>query len=42
MSNNASMGIYIFSFDVLEKYLTEDEKNDSSSHDFGKDIIPKL
>lgn len=36
------MGIYIFGFDVLEKYLTEDEKNDSSSHDFGKDIIPKL
>ena len=42
VSNNASMGIYIFGFDVLEKYLTEDEKNDSSSHDFGKDIIPKL
>ena len=42
VSNNASMGIYIFSFDVLEKSLTEDEKNDSSSHDFGKDIIPKL
>lgn len=41
-SNLASMGIYIFSKDVLKKYLEEDAANDSSSHDFGKDIIPKM
>ena len=41
-SDKASMGIYIFSYDILEKYLTEDEHNETSSHDFGKDIIPKL
>lgn len=41
-SNLASMGIYIFSKDVLKKYLEEDAANDNSSHDFGKDIIPKM
>lgn len=41
-SNNASMGIYIFNTDVLEKYLVEDDANETSSHDFGKDIIPRL
>jgi glucose-1-phosphate adenylyltransferase len=41
-SNLASMGIYIFSKDVLKKYLEEDAANDASSHDFGKDIIPKM
>ena len=41
-SNLASMGIYIFTKDVLKKYLEEDAANDSSSHDFGKDIIPKM
>ena len=39
-SNLASMGIYIFSYKQLRKYLKEDEKNPNSSHDFGKDIIP--
>ena len=39
-SNQASMGIYIFSFDVLKQYLTDDENNPESSNDFGKDIIP--
>ena len=38
-SNLASMGIYIFSYKTLRKYLKEDEKKDSN-HDFGKDIIP--
>ncbi|NMU71461.1 glucose-1-phosphate adenylyltransferase, partial [Vibrio parahaemolyticus] len=37
-----SMGIYIFDMDVLKEALEEDSKLDSSSHDFGKDIIPKL
>ncbi|EIO3973664.1 glucose-1-phosphate adenylyltransferase [Vibrio vulnificus] len=37
-----SMGIYIFSMEVLQQALIEDADNDASSHDFGKDIIPKL
>lgn len=38
----ASMGIYIFSTKLLIKTLNEDNKNALSSHDFGKDILPKL
>ena len=41
-SNLASMGIYIFNKDVLEKYLTEDEMDPNSSNDFGNNIIPNL
>lgn len=41
-NNLASMGIYIFNWDVLKKYLIEDEIKENSSHDFGKDIIPEL
>jgi len=41
-SNLASMGIYIFSWKTLRKELVADMKNDASSHDFGKDIIPSL
>ncbi|EHH3080622.1 glucose-1-phosphate adenylyltransferase [Vibrio vulnificus] len=37
-----SMGIYIFGMDILQSALTEDAQNENSSHDFGKDIIPKL
>ena len=36
----ASMGIYIFDFKVLKKYLIKDSKDKNSSHDFGHDIIP--
>lgn len=36
----ASMGIYVFSVKFLYKTLKEDAENSSSSHDFGKDIIP--
>ena len=39
-SNLASMGIYIFSYKTLRKYLIADMKNENSHHDFGKDIIP--
>ena len=39
-SNLASMGIYIFNYKTLRKYLVNDDKNENSSHDFGKDIIP--
>jgi len=41
-SSLASMGIYIFSMDVLQQALHEDSEVETSSHDFGKDIIPKL
>lgn len=41
-SNLASMGIYIFKYDVLKKYLTDDERDPSSENDFGKNIIPKM
>lgn len=41
-STKASMGIYIFNWQLLKEYLIEDEKNPDSSNDFGKDIIPKL
>ncbi|CYY38206.1 ADP-glucose pyrophosphorylase [Streptococcus suis] len=40
-SNLASMGIYIFTWKTLKKHLQEDDKLDTSSHDFGHDIIPK-
>jgi glucose-1-phosphate adenylyltransferase len=41
-SNLASMGIYIFSWDKLKKYLEEDEADPTSSNDFGKNIIPNM
>ena len=41
-SNLASMGIYIFSTDVLEQALIQDSTDNLSEHDFGKNIIPKL
>lgn len=41
-STNASMGIYIFNYDALKKYLVSDEENPDSSNDFGKDIIPAM
>ncbi len=41
-SNKASMGVYIFTWEKLRKYLTEDEADKTSSNDFGKNIIPKM
>ncbi|MDY6072615.1 MAG: glucose-1-phosphate adenylyltransferase [Eubacteriales bacterium] len=41
-SNKASMGVYVFTWNKLEKYLTEDEADPNSSNDFGKNIIPKM
>ncbi len=38
----ASMGNYVFSRDILDAMLEEDAKDASSSHDFGKDILPRL
>ena len=41
-SNLASMGIYVFSWDKLRKYLIEDENTEGSANDFGKNIIPMM
>jgi glucose-1-phosphate adenylyltransferase len=38
----ASMGIYVFNTEFLAEVLREDAADPNSSHDFGKDIIPKL
>ena len=39
---NASMGVYLFNADVLIPVLLKDAENQKSSHDFGKDILPKM
>ena len=41
-STNASMGIYVFNWDVLRDALIADEEDSASSNDFGKNIIPNL
>ncbi len=41
-SNLASMGIYVFSWDKLKKYLEEDNLKSDTKHDFGGDIIPDM
>lgn len=41
-SNLANMGVYLFNRELLDKILWEDHFNEDSSHDFGKDIIPRL
>nr|VFJ98588.1 MAG: glucose-1-phosphate adenylyltransferase [Candidatus Kentron sp. H]VFJ98851.1 MAG: glucose-1-phosphate adenylyltransferase [Candidatus Kentron sp. H]VFK03698.1 MAG: glucose-1-phosphate adenylyltransferase [Candidatus Kentron sp. H] len=38
----ASMGIYVFNTDFLYEQLIRDADNETSSHDFGKDIIPSV
>lgn len=38
----ASMGIYVFDADYLYELLEEDDRDENSSHDFGKDLIPKI
>ena len=42
ISNLASMGIYMFKYDVLKDALVRDAKNEKSEHDFGKNVIPML
>jgi len=37
----ASMGVYVFSMDLLVELLNEDHNRDST-HDFGKDILPSM
>lgn len=41
-SNLASMGIYMFEWEYLKQQLEADARNDLSSHDFGKDVIPRM
>lgn len=41
-STKASMGVYIFNWDMLKKYLEDDENNPDSANDFGKNIIPAM
>ena len=41
-SNLVNMGVYLFNRDVLDHVLWEDHNSKKSTHDFGRDIIPKL
>ncbi len=41
-SNLASMGIYIFTYKALRAELIADAKDETSDHDFGKNIIPSM
>lgn len=41
-SNLASMGVYIFTWEVLKAYLEADERDKDSTNDFGKDVIPRM
>lgn len=41
-STLASMGIYIFTYKELRKYLITDAKKEDSKHDFGMNIIPDM
>jgi glucose-1-phosphate adenylyltransferase len=41
-SNLANMGVYLFNLSVLDRALWDDHKRLESSHDFGKDILPRL
>ncbi|MDO3412871.1 glucose-1-phosphate adenylyltransferase [Saccharibacillus sp. CPCC 101409] len=42
MSSLASMGIYIFKWSYLRAYLLRDANSETSSHDFGKDLLPQM
>ncbi len=41
-SNMASMGVYVFNWQKVREYLIADSKDEKSSNDFGKNIIPKM
>jgi glucose-1-phosphate adenylyltransferase len=41
-SDLANMGVYVFDTEVLDKVLWEDHLRPDSSHDFGKDILPRM
>ncbi|MCL4255356.1 MAG: NTP transferase domain-containing protein, partial [Anaerolineae bacterium] len=40
--NLASMGVYVFNYSVLEDLLEKDRQDTTSSHDFGKSIVPYM
>ncbi|HPS00293.1 MAG TPA: sugar phosphate nucleotidyltransferase [Candidatus Sumerlaeota bacterium] len=42
ISNQANLGIYVFRRAFLEERLREDAQDPASTHDFGKDLIPKM
>lgn len=41
-SNLANMGVYLFNTEILDRYLLDDHNSSNSTHDFGKDILPKM
>ena len=41
-SNLANMGVYLFKTEILNQYLLDDHNLPNSTHDFGKDILPKM
>ena len=41
-STKASMGVYVFTWSILKKFLEADEQNPASANDFGKNIIPAM
>lgn len=41
-SNLANMGVYLFNYSTLDHALWEDRTADKTSHDFGKDILPRM
>lgn len=41
-SNMVNMGVYLFNRELLDVVLWEDHQRSDSSHDFGRDILPKL
>lgn len=41
-TNLASMGIYIFNWNILREFLEVDDRIETSSHDFGKDVLPAM
>ncbi len=41
-SNLASMGVYVFTWEILKRYLQDDERDPESANDFGKNIIPTM
>ena len=41
-SDMASMGVYVFKWDVVKRYLEADAKDPESANDFGKNVIPAM
>lgn len=41
-STKASMGVYVFRWELLKRYLISDNEDTKSSNDFGKNVIPEM